>query len=30
MDRIKIDDVTSGVVKIEFSDIKRANIETNI
>jgi ribosome maturation factor RimP len=28
--RIKIDDVTSGVVKIEFSGIKKANIEIDI
>jgi ribosome maturation factor RimP len=28
--RIKIDDVVSGVVEIESSDIKKANIETNI
>lgn len=28
--RIKIDDMISGVVEIEFSDIKKANIETDI
>ncbi|OEG70965.1 ribosome maturation factor RimP [Candidatus Endomicrobiellum trichonymphae] len=28
--RIKIDDVTSGVVEIEFSGIKKANIEIDI
>jgi ribosome maturation factor RimP len=28
--RIKIDDIISGIVEIEFSDIKKANIETNI
>jgi ribosome maturation factor RimP len=28
--RIKIGDATSRVVEIEFSDIKKANIETNI
>ena len=28
--KMKIDDVTNGIVEIEFSDIKKANIETDI
>ncbi len=28
--KIKIDDVINGIVEIEFSDIKKANIETDI
>jgi ribosome maturation factor RimP len=28
--RIKIDDIVSGIVEIDFSDIKKANIETDI